>query len=288
MKKTNQYTSYKICLANGQRWSILELNTEKSHKNSRLIFLGKEIVKQDFSIKINDIESDMRERSFVGGWWAYELQALRWWFHPEIPDTICEIIQVSPNISNSMRMSEALYPICHFAQQSRGLLLHAALIERDGIGVLLAGHTNVGKSTCCQRIPSPWLALCDDLTLIVCDEKGRYFAHPFPTWSDCETQDTEKTWNVQYYLPISAVFFLRQAEADDIECLGEGQASVLMSESAFQVSQRFWFKQNRGIQREKRREIFSNACETAKMIPAFTLRVSLEGKFWEKIEEVLN
>jgi hypothetical protein len=32
---------------------------------------------------------------------------------------------------------------------------------------------------------------------------------------------------------------------------------------------------------------FQNACELAKTIPAFSLRVSLGGRFWEEMERVL-
>ncbi len=34
--------------------------------------------------------------------------------------------------------------------------------------------------------------------------------------------------------------------------------------------------------------IFDNAVSIARDIPAYILRVSLQGRFWEKIEEVLE
>jgi hypothetical protein len=33
--------------------------------------------------------------------------------------------------------------------------------------------------------------------------------------------------------------------------------------------------------------LFNNACELAKAVPAYILRVSLEGRFWEEMEKVI-
>ena len=35
----------------------------------------------------------------------------------------------------------------------------------------------------------PWRSLCDDATLVVRDASGRYWAHPWPTWSRFYTLD---------------------------------------------------------------------------------------------------
>ena len=38
---------------------------------------------------------------------------------------------------------------------------------------------------------------------------------------------------------------------------------------------------------EHKKLIFGNACELAKHIPCYILRVHITGKFWQKIEKVL-
>jgi SynChlorMet cassette protein ScmC len=97
-----------------------------------------------------------------------------------------------------------------------------------------------------------------------------------------------KTWNVQYSVPLAGAFFLEQSEVDEVLPVGEGQAAVLMNESAGQICGKYWRNLDKEDQKNFREELFNNACEMAKKIPAYRLNVSLEGRFWEKIEQVLD
>ena len=87
-------------------------------------------------------------------------------------------------------------------------------------------------------------------------------------------------------MPLSAIIFLEQSGTDTIEPLGEGHAAVLITKSASQIYEKFWRKSDQTDQRKFREELFNNACKMAKQIPAYRLGVSLNGRFWEKMEEV--
>jgi len=139
-----------------------------------------------------------------------------------------------------------------------------------------------------RRLPEHWRTLCDDEALVVADRQEKYRAHPFPTWSEYLWKRSQKTWNVQYSVPLSAIFFLEQSGTDTIEPLGEGHAAVLITESASQIYEKFWRKSDQKDQREFREELFNNACTMAKKIPCYRLYVSLNGRFWEKMEDVLE
>ena len=169
-----------------------------------------------------------------------------------------------------------------------GLPMHAGLAELDGQGILLAAPGDTGKSTCCRRLPEYWHPLGDDESLVVVDRKNKYRAHPFPTWSEYLWKRSEKTWNVQYSVSLAAIFFLEPSETDAVEPLGEGHAAVLMTESAAQIYEKFWRSSDEKDQRKNRGELFNNACKMAKRIPCYRLYVSLHGRFWEKMEEVLE
>jgi SynChlorMet cassette protein ScmC len=147
---------------------------------------------------------------------------------------------------------------------------------------------NTGKSTCCRQLPHSWRALCDDEALIVRDDNRKYFVHPFPTWSDCLYQRSEKTWNVQQHVPLSVIFFLEKAETNEVIPIGQGQAAIFINQSATQVCQRSWINLDQQEESALREELFDNACELAKEIRVYKLRVSMNGRFWEKIEEVLS
>jgi SynChlorMet cassette protein ScmC len=90
---------------------------------------------------------------------------------------------------------------------------------------------------------------------------------------------------VERHVPLTAVFFLEQSDSDEVIPLGQAQAAVRVFQSAMQVWE--WFNLKREQKEALRRRCFENACELAKAIPAFLLRVSLKGQFWQEMEKVL-
>ncbi len=295
---------YLLQLGNGQAWQvsstagarqdvgelgrIMGLKSYDPNGYPKLVFIRRE------SAKTKSKESGGRPHKKVKqnlrglGWKAHDLWLLRLWSHNDVPDFICEIRHEEGDYELailSLRLS--VYPIYQRAQDSGGLPLHAGLVERDGKGVLLAAPRNTGKSSCCRRLPSTWNVLCDEETLIVQDDQKRYLAHPFPTWSDCLLKRSQQTWNVQSHIPLSAIFFLEQAEADEVVLVGQGEAAALMNQSGMQVCHRFWNNLDYEELSTRKKKLFENACELAKAVPAFKLRVSLQGRFWEEMERVL-
>ena len=226
---------------------------------------------------------------FTGvGWEPHDLVELIVWSHDNIPDFVCEIRnEMGDSELNMLRLRLSLYPIYQRTQEVGGIPLHAGLVERDGKGILLAGAAETGKSTCCRRLPPPWKALCDEETLVLSNDAKHYLAHPFPTWSDYFRKRSERTWDVQRHIPVSAAFFLEQSEEDEVIPLGKGEAAVLAQQSAMQIYYRYFTYLDHEKVRTRKEILFENACQLAKKVPAFKLRVSLSGRFWDKIEEVL-
>ena len=188
-------------------------------------------------------------------------------------------------------LRHVVYTLYRQAQALGAIPLHSALVARDGLGVVLMGNGGAGKSTCCQRLPSNWEALSDDEALVVRDERGRYLAHPFPTWSNFRVQRDPRTWCTERSVPVAAIFFLEQATTDAVVPMGRGHAALLTNQAAWQVW-RACSEALRGPEGGGNRalglQIIENACALARSVPAFTLRVSLTGRFWEHIERVLS
>ena len=177
--------------------------------------------------------------------------------------------------------------IAREAQARGGVLIHGALAERDGIGVILVAPGGTGKTTASKRLPAPWRSLCDDTTLVVRDPQGTYWAHPWPTWSRFLDGGPGGTWEVQNAVPVKGIFFLAQAVEDRVERVGPGQAVSLLGEFAGQVST-FMAP---GLRKEELRalylERFNNLCALAQVVPASLLHISLTGAFWQEIERAL-
>jgi SynChlorMet cassette protein ScmC len=295
---------YCLRLANGQGWQIvateavsswveklamvMQLKTCEPNGYPKLIFIKRVSVKGGLEELTRIIKQKTITDIPVNNWKAHSLGNLQLWSHHDVLDVICEIGRGEDHELDIIRMWLSLHPIYQRVQGRGGLPIHAALIEYNGIGVLIAASGNTGKSTCCHRLPFSWHALCDDETLIVRDDNRKYFVHPFPTWSDYLYQRSKRTWNVQQHFPLSAIFFLEQSEIDEAVSIGQGEAATLINKSAVEVCRRSWWNLDRSQEMSFRKELFDNACELAKEIRTYRLRVSINGRFWEKIEEVLS
>ena len=229
----------------------------------------------------------LHSRDYSKGWACFEYKSIRIWHHNSIPHVICEL-RNNEGVNEYVNMCFSLHPIYQKSVYGGAVPFHAALVEFEGRGVLLAAPGDTGKTTCCQRLPDHWQPLCDDQALVVHVKQGGYRVHPLPTWSDYFFGRKENTWNVQYSVPLEGVFFLEPSELDEVVPIGAGEATVLINESATQVCQLSLKRASRDDGRKFRKTLFNDACELAKMIPAFRLRVSLSGRFWEQIEKVLG
>ena len=295
--------TYLLPLSDGQAWRItategvrawvdrlariMGLNKCVSNEYPRIIFIWNKYPAVSGSELIGRLGSDLKKGFPPEGWNPQNYSYVRFWSHPEVEDVVCETWPVKGTQQEILRMRSSLQPVYQKAQDVGGLPLHAALVRRNGMGVMLAGPKKTGKSTCCRRIPEPWGVLCDEETLIVPNDKKQYFAHPFPTWSDYLLRRSQRTWKVQNHIPVLAVFFLEQSETDKVIALGQGEAGALINQSSMQVCYRYWNNIDNQLARTHKKGLFENACELSKSIPAFKLRVSLRGRFWEEMEKVL-
>jgi hypothetical protein len=179
-----------------------------------------------------------------------------------------------------------------FARQAQvrgGVLIHGALAQRDGMGVILTAPGGTGKTTASNRLPAPWRSLCDDTTLVVRDAQGKYWAHPWPTWSRLlEEGPGVSMWDVQNAVPLKGIFFLSRAVKDRVERLGPGHAVNMLVECVGQASTSMTL----GLCKEEIRalhlEQFNNLCVLARVIPTHVLHISLTGVFWQEIDHALE
>ena len=179
-------------------------------------------------------------------------------------------------------------PIVHSVEIQGGLLLHGALIAKDGYGIILAGPSEAGKTTASTRIPHPWKTLSDDCALLIKTGGGGYMAHPWPTWSRFICNQGGGTWEIEKAVPLRGIFFLRKSESDGIEEINRAQAACMLIESAEQASAPpEWVEQIEDIRTLRMRRL-DNICAFVQSIPSFLLSVSRVGTFWEVIEKSLG
>jgi SynChlorMet cassette protein ScmC len=200
-------------------------------------------------------------------------------------DTFCAL---DSSQNNELQLINLSMFISHYAQSQGGVLLHGALAEYNGKGVILAGPGDRGKTTASQRLPYLWHSLCDDATLVIPDKNGMYWAHPWPTWSAFMFKGPGGSWDVQDAVPLKGIFFLEKYHEDRFKPLGIAKIVCMLNSSAEQVS---WLKSGHSetnALRELRLQRFDNICSLAQAVPAFILQMSLKGAFWLEIERALN
>jgi SynChlorMet cassette protein ScmC len=169
-------------------------------------------------------------------------------------------------------------------EREGGLLVHGALAERDGFGVVLAGPGGIGKSTISRRLPPPWRSLSDDATLIVRDGDGAYWAHPWPTWSRFMFGGPGGTWDVEHAVPLRGIFFLFQDTSSWTERVGSSEAAALLVESAEQILGHIQSMIAQDDLRALRLRRFDNISGMVHTVPCYLLHVDHEGPFWEVID----
>jgi SynChlorMet cassette protein ScmC len=98
---------------------------------------------------------------------------------------------------------------------------------------------------------------------------------------------TGGSWDVQYSVPLQAIFHLVQSAKDHVEPLGQGKAACLLNETAEQAWLGFSFDLESQMRRALSLQRFDNICDLIKVIPAYLLQLSKEGTFWEEMDQVL-
>ena len=218
----------------------------------------------------------------------FDLTSIRVWSHPHAKEVMCELGRPGNRTREILMMRDALFVVHRQAVRCGGLPLHAALVEKSGMGLAIAGPGGMGKSTLCESLPSSWNVLCDDESLIVRDDSEGWRAHPVPTWSDRLSGRSQETWNIHRNIPLGAVFFLERAGSEEVIPIAPADAAARINLSASQVYRRNLWDLNPSIRRALRQQLFNNACDMAGATPAFILRFSRFGKPWNQIEEVLE
>jgi len=267
--------------------SIMELGKDAGYDCPKLILTGERIgsgedpVDEHLGCRAND--GLPRE-----GWQATDCGFMRVWYHREIEDVIYETAVDLGHPHELNQICSYLFPVYRKVIASGGMPVHAALVELNGTGVMLAAPGDTGKSTCCRRLPPPWKVLGDEETVVINDHEGRFLAHPFPTWSDIYERGLKRSWDVRRSVPLRAIFFLEQSGRVEVLPIGRGQAVMQLNCLARGKLTRGWWCDNPEEIERLTRRIFDNACDLVREVPAYTLRTSLTGRFWEKIEEVLG
>jgi len=259
---------FRIKLSNSQSWNLYsdEPTREWTERFAKIMNLSKG-------------SSDEQSFSMTFGRNRASTPISRSDVNVEVPANLCHKADI-------YAMWRSILPIYERAITSGGVPIHAALVEHEGNGYLLAAPGGTGKTTCCQRLPEGWKVLGDDETLLLLSQNGRsYNGHPFPTWSNFYLGRPLRDWEVERSCPIKGIYFLRQASIDSVEALGQGISAALIYQASAQICRRIWKDLEIAGQVKMKHQLFALAGDVARQIPSFMLNVTLAGEFWHLLRE---
>lgn len=198
------------------------------------------------------------------------------------------VIQI-PNSHNGGDLSvwQLIHLSCglaHHAELEGGIMVHGALAEWNGHGVVLAGGSKRGKSTASSRLLPPWRSLSDDTTLLMKSPDGIWWARAWPTWSKFLSNGPGGTWDVRHAVPLTAIYFLSQAQDDKVSPLNVGEAVCQLVEVSEQVLRLRSQPLNKEELRVMRLLRFDNICNLAQTVLSYQLHFNKNGTFWIEIE----
>lgn len=297
-------SAFNICLSNGFSWKVrgqaettawLEemagflgaaVGREDSHADLRVERGAFETGKSIDPLTLLDLSSHRSlspEGSCVRAWADLALLS-----HEDLPYIIGGLTEVSHREGQIEQMRKIMLPFYEAVTDSGGIPLHTALAEIGGEGILLAGVSGKGKSTCCRRLPLPWRILGDDMAIVVPCADGIFRGHPLPTWSAVKARTVERPCVIHHSVPVRAIFFLAHSDVDEAVPISGARAALSIYGAAMQVFMSVDHSANNPGGSTYKRILFENAAAMVATVPAFTLRVSLQGRFWEKIEAILE
>lgn len=175
-------------------------------------------------------------------------------------------------------------PWCFFVEdiaRLSGALAHAALVECDGAGFLLAAEPGGGKTTAAARLPATWGLLADDAALLWPDGTGGFLASPLPTWGHVvlgnPVPPALKQWRIETETRVCGVCLLKKADRLKI-------SSVQPLEAARAMFVRFL---EHPAMHEYRvpfaGQVFRTACSAARTVPTWRLELDTASAFWDQL-----
>jgi SynChlorMet cassette protein ScmC len=224
----------------------------------------------------------------AGKWRFRDLGGISFFEHPDAKNIFCGLESGMDWPLQVHQMRRSLFPVLSDAVLAGGLPVHGALVENNESGIILAGRSGIGKSTACSRLPAPWRALSDDTCLVLKNPGGGFRVHPLPTWSAFRYDRMAGRSRAGVSLPLRAVFFLKQAREDECVEMKESAAAISLASIAHQVFRSIDRKYPRTEDADVSKALYANAVSLALTVPAYVLRISLKGRFCEKIEDVLE
>ncbi len=188
----------------------------------------------------------------------------------------------------TLRRILILHGCVKFYLSGRAALFHGALFRLGNQGMVIAGRSGTGKSTCSRKVRSPWECWCDDSMLMIKIDSA-YLARPMPTWSAFVAENSVITpLKSTDFLTIRKMVFLEQGLRDGFIPVTVNGAILGATPSVIDFIRCCGYAFPRELRYEMMRQGFAFAAGVAATVPAQRMVHTLPGRPWEFSEHFVH
>lgn len=157
-----------------------------------------------------------------------------------------------------------------------GLLLHAAVVVKDGFACVFLGKSETGKTTV-ANLSKRYRVLDDEYIVIRC-QKDRFLAFPF-LWSG---KGKFKSSCSQRGFPIKAIFFIKKARQFSLIPLSKVKALCRM------LVYHHYIHNFEYLNDDLARKVFFTCCKFLQTTDTFEMGFAKDKNFWPELERYLK
>ena len=167
------------------------------------------------------------------------------------------------------------------------VLIHGALLIRNGFAAVVSGPSGIGKSTLVSRLAGRYECPADDCVLVCRDADGQYWAQEMPTWSIwyAGKGDPETTFSGCRSYPLKSMFLLDRGDSDAIYTIEPQQAFLGWNTAVHFMTAATCDRMPRMLAREIMVSTFDFSKKMSSELPIFGMVAPLDGKIWELLEK---
>jgi hypothetical protein len=151
--------------------------------------------------------------------------------------------------------------------ETRGLVLHAASLIRNGKAHLFCGPSGSGKTTIARLTPAATL-LSDELSIVRLSD-GQAVSYGTPFWGELARGGEDRS------APLRGIYFLHKGDRHKVEAIGPRRALERLLPNVL-----FFVKE-----RELTARVLGISADLLEAVPCFDLSFRPDPGFWEVIED---
>jgi hypothetical protein len=206
------------------------------------------------------------------------------WHHDQAPVSLWTFGLVEPEYEPAFQLPWAL--LLQDIVRLGGALVHGGLAVLGASAHLFTAPPGGGKTTALARLPSPWSVLSDDAALIWPAGDHSFLASPLPTWGvltgRSEPLPAIVRCRIGQSTELSGAVILEKSGSESFAALSPVDAAPHLYRACCEHPTVV------GVRHRHRRHLFRLACQLARAVPTWHLRLTRSTDYWLLLTQAID